>query len=753
MTTDTQGVGAAVPRVEDHRLVRGEGAYVAHLDLPGALAVAFVRSPLAHGRLRGVDLDAARAVPGVVGAWSAADLPGLATVPSSGPPEVVRGRDWPALATDVVRFAGQVVAVVVADDRYAADDGVAAARLDVEALEALVDVEEAARSQQHVFDGLGTVAGQVEVGAVDEEVFASAAVVVEATYRHPRVAPSPMESRAIAVRPEPDGRVTVWLSGQSAHGVRDALARAGGLEPAAVRVVVPDVGGAFGTKSQTYGEYLVVLALARRLGRTLRWVEDRAEALTGHVHGRGSVQRVRLAADAEGRLLGYALDVDADLGAYPQMGATVAQNTAVSAAGAYRTPQVRVRARLVQTNLTPTTFYRGAGRPEATFAIERTMDVLARRLGMDPVELRRRNFVEQFPHTAPTGALYDSGAYAAALDLALEHLDVARWRGEQARRRASGGHPLGIGVSCYLERCGGGPAPVEWGSVEVRADGSVLAASGACSAGQGHETTFPQVVASVLGVHRSRVRLVAADTDQVPRGVGSFGSRSMQVAGEALARAAWQVLAEARLRMAVRCGCSVDQVSATGGVLVAGGQGCTLAELVEATGALRAEHVADPPESYSFGTHAAVVEVDPELGTVVPLRLVAVDDAGVVVNPLVVAGQVQGSVAQGLGQALYEQVPYGEDGLPRVRTLLDYLLPTAAEVPEVVMAATETPNPSTVLGAKGVGEAGCIGMPPALVNAVADALGVEDPDALQMPLTPAAVWAAALRAPAAGAAR
>jgi carbon-monoxide dehydrogenase large subunit len=415
--------------------------------------------------------------------------------------------------------------------------------------------------------------------------------------------------------------------------------------------------------------------------------------------------------------------------------------TSMMATGAYAIPQVHVRTRAVVTNTAPTCPYRGAGRPEAASAIERTVDLVARKLDVDPAELRRRNFIapDDFPYSTPTGFTYDSGDYGTALDVALREVDYAGWRAEQARRRDAGEPPIGIGLCTYVERSGAGE---EFGAVEACPDGEFIAYSGCCSTGQGHETSFPQVVAAVLGVEPERVRLIERDTGLVPQGIGSFASRSMQTGGAALHRAAHTLIEQSRRRMAERCNVPVAEVVYQAGTLTAGERSTTMAGLA-ASSQLRADETVAPPEAFPFGAYAAVVEVDPDLGEVTVLSLVAVDDYGVVVNPLIVDGQGYGSAVQGLGQALYEDVRYGADGQPAARSLLDYLLPTVSELPPLRLAETCTPNPNTDLGAKGAGEAGCIGVPPAIVNAVADALGRPDPGRLQMPLTPYTCWSAA----------
>ncbi|WP_432572762.1 xanthine dehydrogenase family protein molybdopterin-binding subunit [Kineococcus sp. SYSU DK005] len=746
-------MSAELTRREDLRLLRGAGLYVADLALPRLLDAAFVRSPVAHGVLVDVDVSAARGVPGVLGAWSARDLPGLPVVPPFGQPGVAEGRDWPSLATDRVRHVGQPVAVVLAADRYRAEDGVDAVRHRIDELPALVDPA-AALEGPELFPGHANVAVEAEFGdPVPQEVWERAHLVVEGRYRQQLVAPVSLEARAFLAVPE-EGRLHVRVSHQAPHRLRDNLAQALHLAPDAVRVQVPDAGGAFGSKSATFPEYLVVAALALRLDRPVRWVEDRAEAFTAHTHGRGQDQRTRLALDADGRFLAFDLDVLANLGAYPHTGVIVPQQTALMATGAYATEHVHARMRCVVTTTSPTAPYRGAGRPEAASAVERTVELAARRLGVDPVELRRRNFVppEAFPYDTPTGRTYDSGQYARSLERCVEALGLDGWRAEQRRRREDpAAPPLGVGFCSYVERSGGdGPMLREFGSVEALADGTFVARCGTSSTGQGHETALAQVAADVLGVPLDRVRYVAADTAEVASGVGSFGSRSMQMGGAALHLAAGELVDLARRRAARWASDGGPEVPAgsvtwrSGGLDLPGGRRVETAELVAATGALRADHEFRQDAAFPFGSYAAVVEVDPELGDVRVLRLVAVDDYGVVVNPVLTRGQTVGSIVQGVGQALYEDVPHGEDGVPQLHAgLFDYLLPTLSEVPPMTLEETVTPNPGNPLGAKGAGEAGCIGVPPAVVNAVADALQLEDPGTLQMPLTPERVWRAA----------
>ncbi|MFI7224816.1 xanthine dehydrogenase family protein molybdopterin-binding subunit [Nonomuraea angiospora] len=753
-------IGMPLARREDRDLLTGRARRVADLDIPGTLELAFARSPVPHARIRGVDVAAALKEEGVAGAWSAADLPYLATRAMPGeeglPP-------WPLLATGRVRYPGEALAVVAAGTRARAEDGAEAVRLNLEPLPFTRTDAPLAEGTPRLFDDRDNLAAERTFGRPADDVFATAPVVVEGAYREQLLLPTSLEPRAILVAPGGGHRLTVWVSHQAQHRLRDALAAALGLDRERIRVIVPATGGAFGAKSQTYPEYLVAALLAVHLGRPVRWCEDRAEAMLAGPRGRGQHQRVRLAADEDGTFLAYELLVDAGIGAYPHLGAFVPMMTGAMSTGAYRTPRVHTRVRCVLTNTAPTTSYRGAGRPEAAYALERTVDRLARRLGLDPAELRRRNFVRpgQYPYLTPTGRTYDSGDYAAALDRALAAVGYDELRAEQARRREDGGRPLGVGIATYVERSGGPPDSDEFGSVEACADGTFIARVGSTSTGQGHFTAFAQVVASVLDVEVDRVRVVEGDTGEVPYGFATFGSRSMQVGGAALWRAAEALVAAARRRCAELLGVGEEDVSYTAGRLIVGAPhpalqddseegptlnvetgplpGLPIGELVARTGPLRADEIVAPPQAFPYGAHVAVVEVDPDLGTVHVRQLVAVDDYGVVVNPMIVTGQGHGSIAQGLGQALYEQAVIGEDGLPCASTLFDYLLPTAADMPPVTLLQTVTPNPNTPLGAKGAGEAGCIGIPPAVVNAVCDAL---DLDHIDMPLTPAAVWAA-----------
>jgi carbon-monoxide dehydrogenase large subunit len=741
-------VGRALPATEADEVLRGAARYVADLRVPGCLDAAFSRSWAAHGLLRGVDARPARELPGVVAAWAAADLPGLPAVPS--PP---RGAEpaamrRPALATDRVRFVGDPVAVVVAADRYLAEDGTELVEVDIEPLPPVLDpVAAAADGAPALYPGLSNVVSRRELGRPCADELARCPVVVTSTVRNQRLAPTSMETRGILARPEPSGGLTVWVSHQAPHRLKGSLAGAFGLDPAGVRVIVPAVGGAFGAKSQTYPEYLVVVAAALRLGRPVRWIEDRYEALTAATHGRGQVSTLRLGLDRDGRFRALAAEIWADVGGYPGTGDFIPEMTGWVLSGPYAIGRLHVTTRSVVTTAAPTASYRGAGRPEAAYALERCVDAAAERVGLDPAEIRRRNFIppDAFPYRSPTGAEYDSGRYASALEAALRAADYPGWRAEQARRRAAGDpRLLGIGIASWVERSGGQRGGSEYARVELAATGRVVARVGTASQGQGHRVTLAQVVAEGLGVEPAAVQVITGDTAEVAQGTGAFGSRTMQVGGNAAYLAAVALRARAVAAAGPLLGVPPGEVELTAaGLHRAGDPGTviTFEELTARVGELAAEEVFAPPQAFPFGAYVAVVEVTRGTGDVTVLRLVAVDDCGVVVNPAVVRGQILGSIAQGLGQALYESASYGADGQPLAGTLLDYPIPTAAEMPPITLVEHVTPNPNVPLGTKGAGESGCIGTPPAVVNAVHDALTGYDRSGLEMPITPAAIWA------------
>ena len=746
-------LGSTVKRREDPRLVTGRGRYVDDLPLEGGLFAVFARSPVAHGRLRDLDLAAARRVPGVVGAFAAGDL-GLAPRLAFGvlPDAFAR----PPLADGVVRFVGEALAVVVAETRAAAADAAEAVAAEYDPLPVVASAEAAAADGAPVlFPAHGSnLAFETTYGG-DGDVLAGADVVVRGRLVNQRLAAVPMEPDGCLAAPDQEtGGVRLWASTQNPHQVRDVIADSLGLPEERVRCTAPDVGGGFGAKAFTYPEQVVVAELARRLGRPVRWVQSRSECFLAMTQGRAQVQEYELGATRAGELVGLRARVTADAGAYPGIGAFLPFLTGQMLAGVYRLARIDYAGRAYATNTTPTGAYRGAGRPEATSLLERAMDMLAAELGQDPAELRRRNFIppEDFPLTTAGGASYDSGEYARALDRALELGGYAELRAEQRRRREAGERRvLGIGLSSYVEITAVG-SPTEFGSVEAAADGTFTVLAGTANHGQGHETAYAQIVADSLDVPVEAVRVVEGDTALVPRGDGTAGSRSLQLAGSAVLEASRALLERGRRLAADVLEASVDDVVALGdgrlGVRGVPGSGLTWAELASAAAErgeppLREAHDAVAEPSFPFGTHLAVAEVDLETGEARLLRHVAVDDCGPQVNPLLVEGQVHGGIAQGAAQALYEEMVHDADGNPLTASLLDYAVPTANELPRIETGSTVTPSPNNPLGVKGIGEAGTIGSTPAVQNAVVDALAHLGVRHLDMPLTPERVWRAA----------
>jgi carbon-monoxide dehydrogenase large subunit len=720
--------GSVVHRLEDPRFLTGNARFTEAMRPEGALRAVFVRSIIAHGRISGVDVAAARAMPGVAAVLLASDLD-LASQPPAGNVEGPFAR--PVLASDVVRFVGEPVALVLADSLARAQDAAEAVVVDVEPLEPVVGPDAAiAEDAPLLFPQAGSNLAHEFRERWDDDVLAGADVVVRTRVVHQRLAPVPLETNAVVARPEDDG-VAMWVSTQVPFDVRDDVAEWLGLPRDAVRVVAPDVGGGFGTKLRVYPEYLAVGAAARRLGRAVAWQETRSESMTALAHGRAQVHDVELGATRDGILVGMRVDVLADMGAYPQ-GAYLPATTKTMLPGVYRIPHVAARGRSVVTNAVPVGEYRGAGRPEAIATVERAVDLLAVELGLDPVELRRRNLIppEAFPFTSAVGSEYDTGDYGAALDLALRLAGYDELRREQAERRERGeALALGVGVALYVEVTGFGRK--ELGAVEVDEDGAALVRVGTTSTGQGHETAFAQVASGVLGIPVDRVRVVHSDTAEVQRGEGTFGSRSLQVGGTAVFRAAEQVLERARELAATSLEVAPEDVVVTeDGRLGVAGSPDTAVSWAEVAalagsrdGSLAAE-VRPFQRSYTFpfGAHVAVVEVDRETGAARVLDYVSVDDCGVRITPNLVRGQVHGGLAQGIAQALWEEVVYAEDGQLMTGSLMDYAVPRAEDLPTFRDSATVTPSPRNPLGAKGIGEAATIGSTPAVVNAVVDAL-------------------------------
>jgi carbon-monoxide dehydrogenase large subunit len=747
-------LGTEVRRVEDPVLLTGGGTYVGNAAPEGALRVVFVRSPVAHARVERIEVAAAQAVPGVAGVWTAADL---ALPAHHGLFVLNRDCARPPLAEDRVRFAGEAVAVVAATSLAAAEDAAALVEVDYQSLAAVVDPEEALAGNAPLqFEHLGTNrAAGIDSGPSDP--LEGATRVVRLRMVSPRLAAAPMEGDAILAVPGDDGaghQLTVWVSTQMPHGFADALCDVLGLERQAVRVVAPHVGGGFGAKAGLMHEHTAVVAAARRLGRPLLWVQDRSDNLTAMPHGRGQVQYVELGFDEDLRLTGMRARVVADSGAYAGFGGALALGpTRMMAQGVYRIPRLRYQAVAALTNTTPMGAFRGAGRPEAAQMLERAMDVAAADLSVDPVELRRRNLLapDDFPFTTVTGVVYDSGDYVAALDRALDAAGYDDLRAEQARRRRQGGpRQLGIGVSTYVEITAGGDSG-EFASLVVGDDGRTTLAVGTSAHGQGHATAFAMIVADRLGMAVEDVTVIESDTAVVARGAGTGGSRSLQLGGAAAGHAADQVWEQARGLAAELLEASAEDVTLVEGgrVGVAGVPAMALSwgalsqEMQRRGGVLQwAGDVAQAGPTFPFGAHVAVVEVDLDTGRVVPLRHVAVDDCGTIVNPLLVAGQQHGGVAQGMAQALWEQVVFDADGNPLTTTFADYGIPSAAEFPFFEVGNTVTPSPGNPLGAKGIGESGTIGATPAVHNAVVDALAHVGVRHVDMPLTPENVWRA-----------
>lgn len=746
-------LGNRVLRREDHRLLTDGGSYVADLDLPGAASVGFVRSPLAHARITSLDVEAARRMPGVLDVVVAhdIDLRPLPTFSREVPSEMRR----PWLAGDTVRFVGDPVAVVVAERADQVVDAAEAVVVDYEPLPALMDVEEALEAGTLLFPGAGTNVAMSISGPRDERLFDGCEVVVRHRLRNQRLAPAPLEVRAAASRWDAGGRLHHFVSTQAPHAARDLLASSLGIEAARVHVVAPDVGGGFGAKGSPYPEELLVAWLARRVGRPCRWVETRSESMVGLGHGRGQLQRVALGGTREGRLLAYRLEVLQDAGAYPGIGAFLPTLTKMMASGVYDIPRVEFESRSVVTTTTPTVPYRGAGRPEAAGAIERAVDLFAASAGLDPADVRRKNLLrpEQFPFTTPTGGHYDSGDYEGALEAALERAGYRALREEQHRRRLGGGPvQLGVGLSVYVEVTNGGPSG-EYGSVEIDDAGRAIVTCGTSPHGQGHETAFAMVVHDTLGVPMDDIEVRFGDTDLVPRGVGTFGSRSLQTGGVAVMQASLHVAEEGRrlaaeLLEAAAEDLELDREHGRWSVVGTPAAGKSWRELAEAlaaqgSGALRSEVDFVPPgATFPFGAHVAEVEVDLDTGRASLRRLVAADDAGTIVNPLLADGQVHGGLAQGVAQALFEEVAYDAEGNPLTATLADYGIPSAADLPSFELLRPQTPTPNNDLGAKGIGESGTIGSTPAVQNAVVDALGHLGVEHLDMPATPQRVWQA-----------
>ncbi|PRY41234.1 carbon-monoxide dehydrogenase large subunit [Geodermatophilus tzadiensis] len=775
-------VGKARKRKEDARLITGRTTWTDNMVLPGMLHLSVVRSPVAHARITGIDVSAAKESPGVVTVLTGRDLADeQGSIPCAWPvtPDM-KNPGHPSIAVDRVNHVGEAVAVIVARSRTAAADAVELVDVDYDLLPPVLDMEEAVREGADlVHDDLGTNtsyhfvfdAGEAGTGGDTEQAFADADVVVSRRFVNQRLIPAFMEPRSVVVQPQGDN-FTMWSATQIPHVLRVMLAMVTGIPEHKLRVVAPDVGGGFGGKLQVNPEEVLALLIARRLGKPVKWTETRSESLMTAHHGRDQVQFIDVAADREGNVKGLRVRLLADMGAYlrlitpgvPALGAFMFP-------GIYKFPAYRFECDGVFTNKVPTDAYRGAGRPEATFAVERIMDELAVELGMDPLELRRKNWIQsqEFPFTTVAGLEYDSGDYDAATQQALDLLGYSELREEQRRRRESNDPvQLGIGFSTFTEMCGLAPSRVlgslsygagGWESASIRMlpTGKVEVVTGSTPHGQGHETAWSQLVADQLGVPFEDVEVLHGDTAVAPRGMDTYGSRSLVVGGTAVVKAADKVIAKARKVAAHLLEASEDDLEFSGGkfsVRGTPGSGLSIQEIALAVFAahdypddveptIDADATFDPVNfSFPHGTHVCAMEVDTDTGFVKIRKYACVDDVGTIVNPLIVEGQVHGGLAQGIAQALYEEAVYDADGNLTTGTFVDYLVPSAADLPHFDTGNTVHVAPGNPIGAKGVGEAGCIASTPAVVNAALDAvrhLGVSD---IRMPLTPERVWRA-----------
>ena len=750
-------LGTRVLRVEDPRFLTTGGVYTEDVQddrLAGACHVFFVRSPVAHGRITGIDTAAAKAAPGVVAVYTAADLDGLRAIKPMLPTWNTHMTQT-MLASDTVRYVGEPVAMVVTEEPYQGEDAIELVEVDYDPLPAVVTMNDALTDEVLLFPGAGTnVVGRYgDAAELDPKLFDECEVVVRREIVNQRVAPAPMESRSAAAAWGEDGRLTAWIPNQGAQGTRDSLARRLGVESGQVRVITPDVGGAFGAKFGVDPEGVLTAWVAKQLGRPARWSETRYENLLGMTHGRAQQQTVTIGGRRDGTVLAYRIEILQDSGAYPKIGALLPMLTILMAPGPYEIPGAEAIATSVVTNTTPTGAYRGAGRPEATAALERAMDLFAAEIRMDPAEVRRRNLLPPFtePHQTKFGALYDTGDYVAALDRALAAADYAALRKDQAERRDRGDVvQLGIGLASYVEITGGGDEsgpPSENATVEVHPDGTATILTGTSPHGQGHSTAWAMLASEELGIPVDKITLKWGDTDLIPEGGGTGGSRSLQQGGAAVRQASQELLEVARERAAAELEASAADLVwdvAQSSFMVAGDPAAVvpLTRLAETERLFVRAVFSAPGATFPFGSHVAVVEVDTETGKVTLTRVIAVDDAGIILNPLLAEGQRHGGIAQGAAQAFLEEVCYDADGNPLTANFASYPILSATEVPSFELADMATPTTYNSLGAKGIGEAGSIGATPAVQNAVVDALAHLGIRHIDLPTTPQRVWQA-----------
>jgi carbon-monoxide dehydrogenase large subunit len=771
--TMNSGIGASVLRKEDAPLITGEGRFVDDIKLPGMAYAAFVRSPHAHAHVTSIDTSAAEGMPGVVKVLTYATLGLEGGVPcASNPFGNAAQPKRPIMADGTVRMVGELVALVVADSQATARDAADRVVVEYEPLPVVIDAENAGKpgAVQLHDEAPGNHCLTIEHKTEGfDEAFEAAPVKVSLTIDNQRLTAVPIEPRGVVADwISSSGELTFYTSTQVPHFVRTFVAAICGIPESKVRVIAPDVGGGFGAKIDVYAEEFALAQASRLSGRPVKWIETRSESMVATVAGRDQLQTATLAADRDGRMLALRVHLLQDCGAYlGLLTPSIAHLTVIMVPGAYDLKHVDIKLDEYFTNTTPTDAYRGAGRPEAAHLIERLVDRLADELGLDPAAVRRLNFATEFPYTTATGLLYDSGDYAGALDKALEMSDYAGFevRRSEAEKR---GNYRGIGLSTWVEICGLAPSAVTkaigigaggWESAIVRLHptGSATVVTGSSAHGQGHETSWSQIVESELGIPFDQVDVVHGDTGQSPYGLGTYGSRSLAVGGTALQMTCEKVRDKARLVAAHLLECSADDLEWSAGQWQVKGspeRAKTIQELAYAAWAgdsmpagvepnLEATTFYDPPNfTFPFGTHIAEVEIDGETGKIVIERYTAVDDCGNVINPMIVEGQVHGGIVQSIGQALYEETVYDESGQILTGTLVDYLVPSAAEVPRMDSARTVTPSPSNPLGVKGIGEAGTIAASAAVVNAAVDALSGLGIRHLEMPMQPGRVWEA-----------
>jgi len=750
-------LGTRVLRTEDPKFLTTGGVYtedVVDERLGGAYHVTFVRSPIAHARITSVDVSAALEAPGVVAVITGADLAELPAIPPAAAGLINPAMEQRLLATDKVRYVGDAVAAVVTEHPYQGEDAVELVQVDYDPLPAVLGYDP--EDSSLLFEAAGTNVGGYwgDPSQLKADLFDGCEVVVSHTIVNQRVAPAPMETRAAAAVWADNGRLTAWIPNQGAQGTKAEMATRLGVEASQIRIITPDVGGAFGAKFGADPEHVVVAWIARHLGRPARWTETRYENLIAMTHGRAQQHTVTIGGSRDGNVQAYRLEIVQDAGAYPRIGAVLPMLTILMTTGPYDIPKAEAIAKVVVTNTTPIGAYRGAGRPEATAALERAIDLFATEIGVDPADVRRKNLLAPFtePHRTAFGALYDTGDYVVALDKALAAADYPALRKEQAERRASGSvRQLGIGVASYVEITGMGDGegtpPEENATVEVHPDGTATILTGTSPHGQGHATAWAMLASDELGIPVEKITLKWGDTDLIPEGGGTGGSRSLQQGGAAVQQAAQELVEVAKQRAAAELEASAadlvfDKTRSAFNVAGDPEASVPLTQLAENERLVIRTVFSQPGATFPFGTHVAVTEVDTETGKVTLQRVITVDDAGVVLNPLLAEGQRHGGIGQGAAQAFLEEVVYDADGNPLTASFADYPIVSATEVPSYELADMATPTSYNPLGAKGIGEAGSIGSTPAVQNSVIDAVAHLGVRHIDMPVSSRRVWEA-----------